>query len=421
MAKGKARIIVHGGEFVGEEFPLKTGENRIGRLEENDIILRDRSVSRKHAVVRYEGDACSVEDLGSYNGIEIGGKKVQRIELEHGMKFRLGDFDLTYVAEADATGPQSARGGAMVVKGSKPAGAPEVPSNWQELFNKADAGAEEADAAVVDGAKGGVDLFGEKPPEEFQTEIHESESTTRQGLIIYITVLVFIVIAGFLVLNHQTKQKLWPDSLDYNLQRGQTRVLFAGPYTDVRSSDESIAVPEPMRFLKDDPNEKTAFVKVDAVGDGLAHVIVLPSRKIFRIIVKGRAPGDEYSRRTRGLSREQRLHDGTHLLRSGATKMQNGLLAAALDRFSRAEKILYPIRVDEPEIFDETKKRRKDCESQIAKRVEALKKEYNKSKRTDLGQAILSLRRVLELVPDSDDPQHQMVRIILDFRLNQQR
>ena len=421
MAKGKAKIIVHGGEFVGEEFPLKPGENRIGRLEENDIILRDRSVSRRHATVHYEGDACSVEDLGSYNGIEIGGKKVQRLELEHGMTFRLGDFDLTFLAEADATGPQSALAGAMVVKDSQAPDVPGIPSNWQDLFNKGEAGAEEADAAVVGGAKGDVDLFGEKAHEEFQTEVHESESSMRRGLIIYITLLVFIVIAGFLVLNHQTKQKLWPDTLDYNLQRGQTRVLFSGEYADVDSSDEGVAVATPMRFLKDDLNERTSFVKVDAVGDGLAHVVVLPSGKTFRIIVKGKVPEDGYAIRFRGLRKEQRLHDGTHLLRSGATKMKNDQLAAALERFSRAEQILYPIRVDEPETFEEIKKRRKDCESLIEERVENLKREYNKSKRTDLSLAVLSLRRILELVPDPEDPQRQMVQIILDFRLRQRR
>jgi hypothetical protein len=420
MANAIARIVVRGGEYDGKEFPLKPGENHIGRLEENDIVLRDRSVSRRHAVVRCQGDLNTIEDLGSYNGIEVGGKKVQRLELENALTFKLGDFDLTFLTEERPTGPQRAEAGAMamVPQEKQPAGVPQIPANWQALFGKTGGPTEEADAAVV-GAKAQPDAFVEKSQEEFQTAVQD-ESGTRRGLILYITVLVAIVVAGLLVLNQQTKRKLWEDTEDHTLLIGQGRVYTIGEYREVVSDDDSVAVPEPMQFLKEDPTEVLVFVKVKAMSDGLAHIKAVPSGRTLRIIVKGKVSEDEQHKRYGALSPEQRLHVGRLLLRSGISKAHKDELAAALKDFVTAERVLSPVRVDTSQYL-EAKKKKAECQEAINERVVALKKEFSTVKHTDDNQAILTLQRILNLIPDPDDPEHQMVKIILDYRLNQKR
>lgn len=59
---------------IGEE-PLK-----IGRAIESSVCVDDRSVSRTHAIISFEGDKVIVEDMGSSNGTEIAGKKVEKGE-----------------------------------------------------------------------------------------------------------------------------------------------------------------------------------------------------------------------------------------------------------------------------------------------------------------------------------------------------
>ena len=62
---------------------------RIGRSEENQIVITDPSVSRFHAELLYQGESWQVINLGK-NGILIGGKSVSQARLEDHMTFRLG-------------------------------------------------------------------------------------------------------------------------------------------------------------------------------------------------------------------------------------------------------------------------------------------------------------------------------------------
>jgi pSer/pThr/pTyr-binding forkhead associated (FHA) protein len=49
-------------------YRLQKGNNAIGRSRENDIVLDDSSVSRRHAVVEVAENGATVADLGSRNG-----------------------------------------------------------------------------------------------------------------------------------------------------------------------------------------------------------------------------------------------------------------------------------------------------------------------------------------------------------------
>lgn len=88
-----ARLFVLGGPDLGRSFPL--GERTtLGRSDECGIVLRDRSISRKHARLVVEGGRWFAEDLGSTNGISKDGQRAQRIELADGDEFKLGDLPL---------------------------------------------------------------------------------------------------------------------------------------------------------------------------------------------------------------------------------------------------------------------------------------------------------------------------------------
>lgn len=72
----KASLKVVKGEDLGDVFQVLEGESKVfGRGSRSDIVLRDATVSRKHARVRMQDGICYVEDLGSRNGIVINGKQ----------------------------------------------------------------------------------------------------------------------------------------------------------------------------------------------------------------------------------------------------------------------------------------------------------------------------------------------------------
>ena len=72
--------------------PLQKQRTLIGRAEEADLRINERSVSRHHAVVtREELDlGWFVEDLGSHNGTFVNGVRVEREEIKPGDEIRFG-------------------------------------------------------------------------------------------------------------------------------------------------------------------------------------------------------------------------------------------------------------------------------------------------------------------------------------------
>jgi ABC-type multidrug transport system ATPase subunit len=68
---------------------------RIGRLEDNDIVIREPVVSGHHAVIRQEGERVFLEDLGSTNGTFVDGRRIKgRVEIDERSEVRLASQQL---------------------------------------------------------------------------------------------------------------------------------------------------------------------------------------------------------------------------------------------------------------------------------------------------------------------------------------
>src|SRR5271154_4763517 len=69
----------------------------VGRAESNDLVLRETSVSRRHAMLSpsIEGN-WMVRDLGSANGIFINGKSVKETPLKDSDVLNIGEYSLRY-------------------------------------------------------------------------------------------------------------------------------------------------------------------------------------------------------------------------------------------------------------------------------------------------------------------------------------
>lgn len=67
---GRLRLVNPGGDLslrAGKVFDLKL-ETTLGSEDDNDIVLKDPFVSRKHARLQWDGAVWWLEDLGSKNG-----------------------------------------------------------------------------------------------------------------------------------------------------------------------------------------------------------------------------------------------------------------------------------------------------------------------------------------------------------------
>jgi len=81
----------------GRETSLADGEHIIGRDADVAVPLNSPTVSRHHARIVIEGDAATLEDLGSKNGTAVRGQKITSpVNLADGDRIRIGAFELTF-------------------------------------------------------------------------------------------------------------------------------------------------------------------------------------------------------------------------------------------------------------------------------------------------------------------------------------
>ena len=77
--------------LVLKEYALSDGAKlSIGRHSENDVVIKDMSVSRHHATVEVRGQKLLVFDAGSKNGTIVNGTKEKSAELYHGDVVKIG-------------------------------------------------------------------------------------------------------------------------------------------------------------------------------------------------------------------------------------------------------------------------------------------------------------------------------------------
>jgi hypothetical protein len=84
-------------EFNGQDFPVEKDEFIIGRgAKTADLAIRDGNVSRRHAAVVFHDGVHFMKDLGSTNGIEFAGQRVESKRIEDGDVYRICDYELRF-------------------------------------------------------------------------------------------------------------------------------------------------------------------------------------------------------------------------------------------------------------------------------------------------------------------------------------
>jgi hypothetical protein len=84
-------------QFNGESIPVDKDEFIIGRgVRTTDLAIRDGNISRKHAAVVFHDGAYFMKDLGSTNGIEFAGQRVESKRIEEGDVYRICDYEFRF-------------------------------------------------------------------------------------------------------------------------------------------------------------------------------------------------------------------------------------------------------------------------------------------------------------------------------------
>jgi diguanylate cyclase (GGDEF)-like protein len=88
--------------LLGRRFRLENGPVRLGRELDNEIVLREKSVSRRHARIERSDDGWSLVDSGSSNGTRLNDRELSgRRRLERDDRIKVGSTIFKYLSGSD--------------------------------------------------------------------------------------------------------------------------------------------------------------------------------------------------------------------------------------------------------------------------------------------------------------------------------
>lgn len=147
------KLYVLSSNDIGRNFAITDGAT-LGREPGCTIVLRDASISRKHARFESKDGAWRVVDTGSRNGLHHGGARVEAIELADGLEFVLGDVSLRFRADVNvASAPARSAAPSEPARPVPTPAPPDVePEPRVEIVTRESAPASESEEIVLEGS-----------------------------------------------------------------------------------------------------------------------------------------------------------------------------------------------------------------------------------------------------------------------------
>lgn len=82
----------------------------IGRSPDNDIVIDNLAISRRHACIEDSPQGPVIRDRGSVNGLEVDGRICSEALIEDGTQVKIGKHTLSFEAEAERRPPSISAG-----------------------------------------------------------------------------------------------------------------------------------------------------------------------------------------------------------------------------------------------------------------------------------------------------------------------
>ncbi len=92
----RQRVIVVNGPDRGLEKEIESTRLSVGTSSKNDLVLSDKTVSRRHCEISVRNERYLLRDLESTNGTELNGTPVVEAFLSPGGRIRVGDTEMVF-------------------------------------------------------------------------------------------------------------------------------------------------------------------------------------------------------------------------------------------------------------------------------------------------------------------------------------
>jgi len=135
------KVVIKEGPDTGTVYEIEQAAI-LGRLDTNDIPVKDAKASREHAKIYKQGEQYAIVDLNSSNGTFVNGQKITKRVLKNGDQIEIGtvclvfempqeqkqaatrksleDFDTAKKGEAKAAAPAAGKPADIIMRSHQP-------------------------------------------------------------------------------------------------------------------------------------------------------------------------------------------------------------------------------------------------------------------------------------------------------------
>lgn len=93
---GYPYLTVKNGPSAGQKITVKPSGLSIGRSDDNNLVIRDETISRLHAKITFGNGIYQIEDLGSANFTFVNGGKISKSPIQIGDIIKVGNIEISF-------------------------------------------------------------------------------------------------------------------------------------------------------------------------------------------------------------------------------------------------------------------------------------------------------------------------------------
>lgn len=378
----------------GKECAFQQDEIQIGRSEENEVVLPQRSVSRHHATITVEDGTAVVEDEDSRNKTEVDGEVISApTPINDGTILSFGDVAVQVLFDGEDEG-----------EAAMPPPMPEEENGVAER----DEGSQAVNAGNPEASSGATPGGAVAPPKETGMQYWGGDIEAKLWpALVVILGLVFggVLVVFFYRTSGQTQAPV--DEIGLAMRLAQKRVVkVPSGFTEatrIRPSG-AVEIGHPLNL--------DIAVSVEAKTKGLATIRLENEAGQFALLhvnVLPRAAENVEQFFSESIdTRSERLEVARECMRRAEVLREQGELYKAKKQYERAVKVLEPLATNPPAELRQADIWRRKLEKKIQKQYDQLTFEMSTFMRG--GNKKMALERlddIKRLIPDESDVRRQ--------------
>ncbi len=391
----------------------------IGRSSDNDLTLKQRSISRHHAVIRQDEEGVvELEDLGSKNTTEINGQTCQGLtELASGTMLQFGDVKVHLsIPELEAPVPHKNNEDEVTPEGAVMDTITEQDSSGQ--ISDTDSTGEDINNGKERGIKAYSNENQQRPPsiEGFKPredspgkiKLSENESTFWTVMSGVLGIIIAVIIAVYFI-KHTGAGDAPLREMGTSLRVGEVKIVEVPSgfvHNPIISPSDMVEIERTLTL--------NMAVTIEARSQGMARAeLYNPAgdRILLHIHILPRER--EPSRDLQPVPREERAETAREKMLLAESLRINGRLYEARKLYKEVTEMLRTMGGSSSFLLRNAESKRSQLAREIDNKHEEMR--FRTSALVKMGRrrdALNQLEDIMELIPDENDVRHQNAQML---------